>query len=58
MNELKINYLTGEKYTYDTTLQILINKELKKKAQSIALQKDESLSQVIRKALTTYVNEH
>lgn len=56
--EFKVIYLDGKSPIYDTTLQILISKELKREAQKVALQNDETLSQVIRRELKWYIEEN
>lgn len=43
---------------HDTYLQILINKEFKREAQKVALENDENLSEVIRRALEDYIKKH
>jgi predicted transcriptional regulator len=43
---------------YDSTLQVLINKELKKRVQKVAFEKDETVSNLVRRLLTDYVNRN
>lgn len=43
---------------HDAYLQILINKEFKKEVQKIALENDETVSEVIRRALEDYIKKH